>query len=123
MPHTAVRYNGTAVVSYHSYIAEELAAKFCRLTTAASGYSLAVHTNTVGRGYDPMTSAKGGTYAGQYPFDGWIDDLEPTPQHATSRKRHLSVQARSSFCELSSTTFHSFGSGFFSTKVEPFSAL
>ena len=25
-----------------------------------------------------MTSANGGTYAGQYPCDGWVDSLEPT---------------------------------------------
>ena len=26
-----------------------------------------------------MTSANGGTYAGRYPCDGWVDNLEPTP--------------------------------------------
>ena len=26
-----------------------------------------------------MTSASNGTYAGQYPCDGWVDNLEPTP--------------------------------------------
>ena len=26
-----------------------------------------------------MTSANGGNYAGQYPCDGWVDNLEPTP--------------------------------------------
>ena len=26
-----------------------------------------------------MTSANGGNYTGQYPSDGWIDNLEPTP--------------------------------------------
>ena len=25
-----------------------------------------------------MIPANGGTYAGQYPCDGWIDNLEPT---------------------------------------------
>ena len=25
-----------------------------------------------------MTSANGGTYTGQYPCDGWVDNLEPT---------------------------------------------
>ena len=25
-----------------------------------------------------MTSANGGTYARQYPCDGWVDNLEPT---------------------------------------------
>ena len=25
-----------------------------------------------------MTSANGGTYAGQYPCDGWVDNLEST---------------------------------------------
>ena len=25
-----------------------------------------------------MTLANGGTYAGQYPCDGWVDNLEPT---------------------------------------------
>ena len=25
-----------------------------------------------------MTSANGGTYAGQYPCDGWVENLEPT---------------------------------------------
>ena len=25
-----------------------------------------------------MTSANGATYAGQYPCDGWVDNLEPT---------------------------------------------
>ena len=26
-----------------------------------------------------MTSANGGNYARQYPRDGWVDNLEPTP--------------------------------------------
>ena len=25
-----------------------------------------------------MTLVNGGTYAGQYPCDGWVDNLEPT---------------------------------------------
>ena len=45
-------------------------------------------------------------------------------QHAPLRKHHLSVQARSSFCELSSATFKKLGLYFFSRpKNEPFSAL
>ena len=133
-----------------------------------------------------MTSANGGNYAGQYPCDGWVDNLEPTPSigrvltlvpsyidntwrvqtpsnvpiersqrdlptpplslrvppsfcfgqrrlrtlphckdklrtgmrdlHTPLRKRHLNVQARSSFCELSSTTFHFFFFFLFSAK-------
>ena len=28
--------------------------------------------------YKSMTSANGGTYSGEYPCDGWADNLEPT---------------------------------------------
>ena len=133
-----------------------------------------------------MTSANGGNYAEQYPCDGWIDNLEPTPSmgripklvpssidnkwrvqtpsnvpiersqrdlptpllslrvsplvsdknvsecclirkeklstgmrdlHAPLRKRHWSVEAPSISCELSSATFQSLGSYFFSDLI------
>ena len=35
------------------------------------------HTRTPVIQQDYMTLVDGGTYAGQYPCDGWIDDLEP----------------------------------------------
>ena len=147
---------------------------------------------TVSRIYNKtrMTSANGGTYAGQYPCDGWVDDLEPTPSveyaswfyhlsttgrerkrramrlwrdldkifrrhflsalpplrrtkasqnlpiekdnlsttgtrdhHAPLIKRHLCVQNRSSFCELSSTISKFWVLFFSRPEIEPFSAL
>ena len=36
-----------------------------------------------------MTSANGGTSAGQYPCDGWVDDLEPTPLGECASWFHL----------------------------------
>ena len=49
-----------------------------RLTATAS--SLGIHTTVVQRIYVSMTSANGGTYAGQYPCDddGCVDNLEST---------------------------------------------
>ena len=43
-----------------------------------SKYSRNRHEYCRRRRYMSMTPANGGTYAGQYPCDGWVDSLEPT---------------------------------------------
>ena len=43
-----------------------------------SKYSRNRHEYCRRRRYMSMTPANGGTYAGQYPCDGWVDNLEPT---------------------------------------------
>ena len=36
-----------------------------------------------------MSSANGGTYAGQYSCNGWVDDLKPTPSLEYASRFHL----------------------------------
>ena len=43
-----------------------------------SKYSRNRHEYCRRRRYMSMTPANGGTYAGQYPCDGWVDNLETT---------------------------------------------
>ena len=43
-----------------------------------SKYSRNRHEYCRRRRYMSMTPSNGGTYAGQYPCDGWVDNLETT---------------------------------------------
>ena len=59
---------------YHSYTADLLHSFYGRRQQQL----VIEYTPIQSYNNNSMTSANGGIYAGQYPCDGWVDNLEPT---------------------------------------------
>ena len=66
-------YSSTAILTFYpSYSAEGLHFFLCcRQQQLVHEHSRTIRTKS-------MISANGGTYAGPYPCDGWVDKLKPT---------------------------------------------